>query len=316
MPGNGQSLPPARILIANDQEWALRSLESILAPRGYAVMRAYTGRHALELAVSGQPDAIILDVHMPDMGGIETCRRLSADPQAGATTPIILVTSGSAGRDERLEALQAGAWDYCTGPLDAEVLLLKLGTYVRAKRAADRVRDEGLLDGASGLYSVRGLARRAREIGAEAGRRGSAVACVAFSPDASSVEVRDRIMHDASGRVAEHLGEICRRTGRLSDAIGRLGPAEFAIVAPATEASGARQLAERLTTAVEGSRMDIEGDQFPLRIRAGYAAVSNFAVASIDGVELLLRASGALRLARAERDGSAIRAFEEAPGRG
>ena len=312
MPGNDHSLPPPRILVANDQEWALRSLESILAPRGYAVLRAYTARQALELALSGHPDAVILDCQMPEIGGIEICRKLRADPQFGDTTAIILVTSGPASRSERLEGLKAGAWEYCAQPLDAEVLLLKVGTFVRAKHAADHAREEGLLDEASGLYSIRGLARRAREIGADAGRRRGALACIAFGPDAESVEGRDRLLHEASGRVAEHLGDVCRRTGRASDAIGRLGPTEFAIVAPATAADGARQFAERLMAAVEESRMDIGGGPFPLQIRAGYAAVSNFAEASIDAVELLFRASGALRLARSERDGSSIRAFEEA----
>jgi diguanylate cyclase (GGDEF)-like protein len=311
MPGNDHSLPPPRILVANDQEWALRSLESILAPRGYAVLRAYTARQALELALSGHPDAVILDCQMPEMGGIEICRRLRADPQFGHTTAIILVTSGPASRGERLDGLKAGAWEYCAQPLDAEVLLLKVGTFVRAKHAADHAREEGLLDEASGLYSIRGLARRAREIGADAGRRRGALACIAFGPDAESVEGRDRLLHEASGRVAEHLGEVCRRTGRASDAIGRLGPTEFAIVAPATEAAGARHFAERLMAAVEESQMEIGSGPFPLQIRAGYAAVPNFAEASIDAVELLFRASGALRLARSERDGSAIRAFED-----
>jgi hypothetical protein len=58
--------------------------------------------------------------------------------------------------------------------------------------------------------------------------------------------------------------------------------------------------------------MDIGSGPFPLQIRAGYAAVPNFAEASIDAVELLFRASGALRLARSERDGDSIRAFEDA----
>jgi PleD family two-component response regulator len=315
MPGNGRSSPPPRILVANDREWALRALESILAPRGYAVLRAYTPRQAFELAVSGQPDTIILDCGMAEIGGIEICRRLSADPEVGGTMPMIL-TTGNAERDERLAALQAGAWDYCAQPLDAEVLLLKIGTFVRAKRAADHAREEGLLDEASGLYSIRGLARRAREIGADAGRRGAAVACIAFGPDAESVDGRDRILREASGRVAGYLGDVCRRTGRASDAIGRMGPAEFAIVAPATEAAGARQLAARLIAAVEDRPLEIEGSPFLLTVRVGYAAVTNLAEASIDAVELLFRATGALRTARADRDGSAIRSFDDSASRG
>jgi PleD family two-component response regulator len=299
------------ILVANDQEWAVRSIESILAPRGYAVLRAYTGRRALEHARSGQPDAIILDCQMPDLNGIEVCRILSSDPHFNVTTPIILITSGAHARDERLEALQAGAWDYCPQPLDAEVLLLKIGTFVRAKRAAERELEEGVLDQASGLYSMHGLARRAKEIGADAGRRGVAVACIAFAPDADSVEGRDRLVGEAAGRVAGHLGDICRRTGRASDAIGRLGPTEFAIIAPGTEADGARTLLTRLADAVQAEPLDLDGGEHPIRIRAGYAAVPNFAKSSVDAMELLFRATDALRVARSDRTGEAVRAFHE-----
>jgi CheY-like chemotaxis protein len=53
--------PAPLVLIANDQEWSARSLESILGPNGYAVVRAYTGQQALERARTSQPDIIILD---------------------------------------------------------------------------------------------------------------------------------------------------------------------------------------------------------------------------------------------------------------
>jgi diguanylate cyclase (GGDEF)-like protein len=135
------------------------------------------------------------------------------------------------------------------------------------------------------------------------------VACIAFAPDADSVEERERLMHDSSGHVAEYLGEICRRTSRASDAIGRLGPVEFGIVAPATQATGARQLVARLMTAIASHPFGLEGTEAPLQIRAGYAAVPNFAEASVDAVELLFRATGALRVARSEREGAAVRAF-------
>ena len=67
------------VLVANDQEWSLRSLESILQPHGYEVLRAYTGRQALERARAARPDVIILDSEMPDMRGLDVCRALRAE---------------------------------------------------------------------------------------------------------------------------------------------------------------------------------------------------------------------------------------------
>src|ERR1044071_7251086 len=85
----GQEAPrPARILIANDQEWAARSVESILVAEGYEVQRAYTGRQALQRALEQPPDLIILDNQMPDLNGVEVCRLLRQDPRIGLATPI------------------------------------------------------------------------------------------------------------------------------------------------------------------------------------------------------------------------------------
>src|SRR5512143_3342513 len=100
---------PPLVLIANDQEWSARSLESILAPNGYAVLRAYTGLQALERARTARPDLVILDAQMPDIHGIEVCRQLRQDPRFSATTPILITTAGPSGRAQRLDAYKAGA---------------------------------------------------------------------------------------------------------------------------------------------------------------------------------------------------------------
>lgn len=288
--GAGQR-PPV-VLIANDQEWSSRSLESIFAPHGFAVLRAYTGRQALELARSAQVDALVLDFAMPDLSGVDICRELRSDPRFSVTTPIILTTAGTPTRSQRLEAFAVGAWEFYSEPLDGEALLLKLDTYIRAKREGDRARSEALLDEATGLYNLRGLARRAREIGAEAVRRRSPLACVVFAPMAADAGLSPE---EVGTRIAEHLGEIFRRTGRSSDAIGRLGPMEFGIIAPATEQHGAERLIERLRALVESEPMQFDGEEHRISFRAAYSAVPDFAESSVDAVELLLQAARGLR---------------------
>ena len=153
------------VLVANDQEWSARSLESILGPSGYSVVRAYTGQQALERARTAQPDIIILDAQMPDMHGFEVCRTLRERSPVQRVTPIVITTSGPSGRTQRLEAYRAGAWEFLGQPLDGEALLLKLGTFLQSKHQVDMLREENLLDSGTGLYNMRGLARRAREIG-------------------------------------------------------------------------------------------------------------------------------------------------------
>lgn len=302
------SAPPL-VLIANDQEWSARSLESILGPNGYSVIRAYTGQQALDRARSAHPDLIILDAQMPDMHGFDVCRSLRSDSRFSATTPIIITTSGPSGRTQRLEAYRAGAWEFLGQPLDGEALLLKLRTFIQSKLEVDELRDESLLDQATGLYNMRGLARRAREIGSEAFRRHEPLACVVFTPETDG-SVETEPSDEEALRVAERVGLVFRQAGRSSDAIGRLGVSEFAVIAPATGATGAERLVERLGDSIEAAPIPVRGGDRRVKIRAGYCAVPDFADSPIDAVEILLRATTALRDLRKTHDNVRVRAFD------
>jgi diguanylate cyclase (GGDEF)-like protein len=308
---NRDNAPAPLVLIANDQEWSARSIESILGPNGYSVVRAYTGQQALERARAAQPDIIILDAQMPDMHGFDVCRALRSDPRFSVTTPIVITTSGPSGRTQRLEAYRAGAWEFLGQPLDGEALLLKLGTFLQSKQQVDILREENLLDSGTGLYNMRGLTRRAREIGADAIRRREALACVVFAPDAD--ETDEETPSDAEIRLSDQVGTVFRQVGRGSDAIGRLGPTEFAVIAPATGADGAVRLVSRLGEAVEATRIPVRGGERALRVKAGYCAVPDFAESAVDATELLLRATTALRDLRRTGGEERIRAFEQVP---
>ena len=297
------------VLIANDQEWSARSLESILGPNGYAVVRAYTGQQALERARTSQPDIIILDAQMPDIHGFEVCRSLRSDPRC-STTPIVITTSGPSGRTQRLEAYRCGAWEFLGQPLDGEALLLRLATFLESKRQVDILREENLLDSGTGLYNMRGLARRAREIGADATRRREALACVVFAPE-TELDGDDDSTSDEMARLSDQVGVVFRDAGRVSDAIGRLGDTEFAVIAPATGADGALRLVNRLGAAVEATRIPVRGGERSVRVKAGYCAVPDFADAAVDATELLLRATTALRDLKRGGDEDRIRAFEQ-----
>lgn len=298
---------PPLTLIANSQEWHSRSLESILGPHGYAVLRAYTGKQAIERAVSARPDLIILDTDLPDRDGFDVCRELRNDPAISASTPILITSPGHPSRQKRLEALRAGAWDFIGSALDGEELPLRLNAYVRAKQEVDRAREDSLLDELTGLYNIRGLARRARELGSQAFRQKEPFACIVLTPMLGSGE-QSAEQDDMVAAVTERLAGLLRETGRTSDAIGMLGRGEFGVVAQGTDSLGAVRLAERLAEAASqvfaGSGM---------RVAAGYDAVSNYHDAPIEPSDMLMRASMAMRLSRSEGNGEGmlrIRKFE------
>lgn len=290
MPSSSSRTRTPLVLIANSQEWHSRSLESVLGPHGYAVLRAYNGKQTIERAAAGRPDVIILDTDLPDRDGFDVCRELRASGQLSAATPILMTSPGHVSRAKRLEALRAGAWDFIGSSLDGEELPLRLDAYMRAKQEVDRVREESLLDEQTGLYNIRGLARRARELGSHAFRHKEPFACIVFTPvfTESSTATDD-------AELLEQLATVLRETGRTADAIGTMGPGEFAVVAHGTDASGAERLVERIASAASSTlRNRVRG------MAAGYDAVADYHASPIEPSAMLTRASLAMRASRAE----------------
>lgn len=267
------------VLIVSEHEWASRSLDTILAPRGYAVMRAYNGAQAMERAASADPEAVFVERNLPDGDGLELCRKLMKAEAISPATPLIVTTSGPVTQEQRIEALRAGAWEVVGLPVDAQELVLRLDRYTRAKLEADRARRQSILDPETHLYSRSGILQRAGEVIAAAERHGRPVACVVIEAGAEA---------DGSSReVLRELVEVLRSSTRKSDILGRIGPCQFAVVAPDTPQEGARILANRLREQTGRVRGDEQGS------RAGVVAVSNVRELPLDARELVLRATNA-----------------------
>jgi len=304
------------VLLVDDQEWTSRSVESLLRPKGHVVLKAYTGQQALDLVTKVNPDAVLVDVHLPDIDGIDLVRRLRGTSTIRETTPTLMITSSNLGNAERLEALDAGAWDILTHPVDPNELIIRMETFVRAKQAADRSREEGLTDPGTGFYNVRGILRRAKEIGADAVRFDRPMACIAVGPHVLGSEEEERALEQAVvEEVTRHLAGTLRSVTRISDTIGRLGPGEFVIVAPGTDDGGALRLADRIMEAAASIAQTQARDELELaelrQLRAGFCAVRGGSEPTTPE-DLLLRATMALRRAQADQDGESfrIRAYE------
>ncbi|HEX6307111.1 MAG TPA: response regulator [Longimicrobiales bacterium] len=293
---------PPIALIVTGQEWVSLSMVTLFSPRGYAVLRSYNGHHALERVRDAVPDLLIVDRDLRDMTGIEFCQALGEQSSMiGATTPVVLISTGPWDRESKLEALRAGAWEVCALPMDSEELFFKLDTRVRAKLAADVAREHGLLDPETGLYNSHGLLRRIAELSAGAIRYRRPLACVVLSAEARpALRPSDREVMRGYGvesatwtaDSARSLAATLRAAGRASDAIGRLSPNEFVVLAPDTDSDGVLGLAERLRKAMQPATEPAEPGW---HIRFGCYAVSNMREASIAPSEMLIRAAEALR---------------------
>jgi two-component system cell cycle response regulator len=310
MPKRGSTVRPPVVLIIDDQEWSTRSLESVLAPSGYAVMRAYNAASGLERAGTQPLDAVFIGAILPDGDGVRLCGDLRSLRQISETIPILLMSSERPTRQQRVEAMEAGAWEFLSYPIDAQELVLRLDAYMRAKFEADRAKEMCLMDEATGLYNMRGLEQRAAELRSHAYRGHEAMACVVIGPRRDVGRLAG--IDGDEGPVlalAEKMGTALGRVGRVSDAIGRLGLSEFAVVAPATDAEAAVSLAERLAVAL--ASVADESSLADLQLRAGYDAVADMRETPIEPKDLLLHATLALRRARSNGNGSWVVPYQE-----
>jgi two-component system response regulator MprA len=117
----------ARILVVDDDPRVLEALRRALTLKGFGVAVAEGGEEALSLLALGAPDAVVLDIQMPDLDGIEVCRRLRA---AGDRTPVLMLTARDAVAD-RVLGLEAGADDYLVKPFALEELIARLRALLR-----------------------------------------------------------------------------------------------------------------------------------------------------------------------------------------
>lgn len=303
-------------IVVDDQEWTARSLESILSPAGFAVLKAYTGRQALDLVQRVKPDVLFVDLDLPDVDGRDLCRSLVGRGAVRVSTPILALCTSRPPRERRLEILRAGAWDILSLPLDPEELVLRVRSLVRAKQEVDDASDRSLLDAATGFYNVKGLMRRLHELTSEARRYTRPLACVVVGPrDDSRTQsiLRGILAQDsgaANGRESEPgdagsaMADSLLRVTRTSDAKGLLGDQHFVILAPDTDLEGAVRLAERILDRYASSGAD------DAPVCAGLYA-SESSPDPLGPGDLLTRATTAFRRAQHGRAGNRIELFQE-----
>jgi two-component system response regulator MprA len=120
-------MDPMRILVVEDDAAVRDSLGRTLRFEGYQVDVAGDGQAALDVVRAGEPDAVVLDVSMPRMDGLEACRRLRAD---GVVVPVLMLTARDSVGD-RVAGLDAGADDYLVKPFALQELLARIRALLR-----------------------------------------------------------------------------------------------------------------------------------------------------------------------------------------
>ena len=252
-----------RALIADDDLIVTTILANTLTRMGMEVSVAHDGDVAWRALNALQPPGIaILDWMMPNLDGLELCRRIRSTPRLAATY-VVLVT-GRDSREDLVAGLEAGADDYMVKPINIAELQARIGVGLRVAKLqqnlAQKVRELrstrdhlALLastDALTGVYSRRWWFDTAEKEFSRARRYDRTFSLLMADLDWFK-QINDTHGHEVGDRVLNQFGQMIRTTCRKSDVIGRLGGEEFAVLLPETSAKAAQRLAARIT---EGCR--------------------------------------------------------------
>jgi len=145
----------SRILVADDTDSVRVLYRKLLSGDGHEVIEVADGKAALEAFHENHPDVVLLDITMPQLDGLEVCRRLKSDP-ATRLTPVVLVT-GLSDLHDRIKGIEAGADDFLSKPVHPLELRARVGSLTRMKHLLDA------LDSAEAAFMTLALTIEARD---------------------------------------------------------------------------------------------------------------------------------------------------------
>ena len=239
-----------KVLVADDSEAERHAARSTLKAAGYTVVEAFDGQHALEVFARERPDLVLLDVVMPRLTGLETCRILKAKTQSSYLPVIMLSTRNSV--NARVDGLRSGADDYLGKPYDGDELIARVEALLRARKVlGDADGSESPATDGSGSTSVQvadAQRRRMEEEFDRAERYSDPLACLRVAAD--------------SGSVREALRAVIESSIRKIDIVFESGTDGFMLLLPNTHFPGALSVAERIwkdarSTSVAGKLMSV-----------------------------------------------------------
>lgn len=264
-----------KVLIADDSAVYRKLVERTLDPESCTVLVAKDGREAIEIIGREHPSLIITDWLMPDLTGIELCRKIRA--QADSAYAYVILLTSNAEKNNVVKGLTAGADDYLTKPFDQGELLarvrvgMRLIDLHRQVETKNRLLEElALTDSLTGLPNRRALeVWGARQLSGAA-RHGFPLWTVLIDIDHFK-SVNDTYGHEAGDTVLKRFAEIIKNNTRSSDISGRIGGEEFLQVLTHSEEAGVRTLVERIRRQFMAERFGLGGARIMVTASFGIA---------------------------------------------
>lgn len=236
-----------RVLVVDDSPAVLASLCELLS-EDHDVIFATSGKDAIDLAHSENPDLILLDVVMPEMDGFEVCNRLKLSPKT-LDIPVVFITSKSEEVDY-LQGLKVGAVDYIQKPIDPQVVRARVKNLLQVKRKQENLKGLTVRDGLTGIANRRRFDGALRKEWTSAARDQTQLSLILLDVD------HFKLFNDAYGhiagdaclcRIAETLSQSLTRPAEL---VARFSGGEFVCLLPGVDSDGALLVAEKFRIAV------------------------------------------------------------------
>jgi len=295
--GIPETLPPARILIVDDDPVMVRVLARILAPMG-EILFATDGESALRMVRERSPDAVLLDVEMPGMSGFDVCRTIKAD-NGNEDLPILFV-SGHTDIETEAKGLEAGAVDYIMKPPSPPIVRARVKTQLILRERTRQLLRLASIDGLTGLANRRSFDETLDEEWRRARRNHTPLSLALIDIDYFKL-YNDHYGHQAGDdclkAVAGTLAHAAERPGEL---VARYGGEEFAVVLPLCDAATARALAEKMRSRVSELALPHAGSRIGnhVTISCGVATVLSDNSEMPDEAALITAADQALYAAK------------------
>lgn len=241
---------PIRLLLVEDNPGDARLFtETIKETRAFQFEVAHRAcvDHALAFLAQGTPDMIVLDLGLPDAGGVEAVRKVQL---AAPAVPIVVLT-GLDDESSAIQALHAGAQDYLIkGQMNTSLLVRALRYAFERHGLQMALRKESTIDELTGLANRRGFLMLAEQHAMLAKRTGEHFV-VAFIDMDGLKPINDKLGHQAGDAAIAETAEVLRVCFRGSDILGRLGGDEFAALLPATDDNSEASIRQRLQLELE-----------------------------------------------------------------
>jgi len=244
-----------QILLVDDVPLNIEVLFQTLKLKNYQISMANSGVKALELIPKLQPDLILLDIMMPGMDGIETCRRLK-DDESTRDIPIIFITAKTETEDV-VAGFKAGGVDYITKPFHLEEVLARVETHLRLRKTLrdkdnliSELRDthEVLMNSArmdllTGLHNRLGLEEKLCQEQSRSQRTGKSFSMILADIDHIN-KINEEFGMNIGDQVIIRTAVILTESVRNHDLVSRWSSEEFLILLPETALEDAKLLAE------------------------------------------------------------------------